>query len=135
MTTVRVRNTDRETILGVQVTVADDWWRRLRGLLGRPPLQPGEGLLLSPCRSVHMYGMKFGIDVVFLGGDGRVVGLYEALEPGRMTRWHREALHALELPPGTIAASGTRLGDRIVWEAAAVAAPQQPIAIHAGEIS
>ena len=115
MSTVRVRNADRDTVLGAEVEVADDWWHRLRGLLGRPPLHPGEGLLISPCRSVHMIGMKFGIDVVFLSREGRVVGLYEALAPGRLTRWHRDAVHALEVPPGTIASSGTRLGDQLAW--------------------
>ena len=118
MSTVQVRNADRDTVLGAEVEVADDWWRRLRGLLGRPPLKQGEGLLISPCRSVHMYGMKFGLDVVFLSRDGRVVGLYEALAPNRLTRWHREALHALEVPSGTIARSGTRLGDRLAWQTA-----------------
>jgi uncharacterized protein len=118
VSTVQVRNADRDTVLGAQVEVADDWWRRLRGLLGRPPLKQGEGLLISPCRSVHMYGMKFGLDVVFLSRDGRVVGLYEALAPNRLTRWHREALHALEVPSGTIARSGTRLGDRLAWQTA-----------------
>jgi uncharacterized membrane protein (UPF0127 family) len=118
VSTVEVRNADRDTVLGAEVEVADDWWHRLRGLLGRPPLKPGEGLLISPCRSVHMYGMKFGLDVVFLSRDGRVVGLYEALAPNRLTRWHRDALHALEVPSGTIASSGTRMGDRLAWHSA-----------------
>jgi uncharacterized membrane protein (UPF0127 family) len=118
VSTVCVRNADRDTVLGAEVEIADDWWRRLRGLLGRPPLKPGEGLLISPCRSVHMYGMKFGLDVVFISRDGRVVGLYEALAPGRLSRWHRDALHALEVPPGTIATSQTRLGDHLSWHSA-----------------
>jgi uncharacterized membrane protein (UPF0127 family) len=118
VSTVCVRNADRDTVLGDEVEIADDWWRRLRGLLGRPQLMLGEGLLISPCRSVHMYGMKFGLDVVFISRDGRVVGLYEALAPGRMSRWHRDALHALEVPPGTIASSQTRLGDRLSWHSA-----------------
>ena len=116
MSTVRIRNAERGTVLGDEIEIADDWWQRLRGLLGRPPLKHGEGLLISPCRSVHMIGMKFGLDVVFLARDGRVVGLYEALAPGRLTRWHRDAFHALEVPPGTIASSGTSLGDRLAWE-------------------
>ena len=73
-------------MLGAEVEVADDWWHRLRGLLGRPPLKQGEGLLTSArAGPVHMYGMKFGLDVVFLSRDGRVVGLYEALAPNRLT--------------------------------------------------
>jgi hypothetical protein len=41
------------------VAVADRWWPRFRGLLGRDRLPEGEGLLLTPCRSIHMLGMRF----------------------------------------------------------------------------
>lgn len=119
MTALHVRNRDRDAILGSTVDVADRWWPRFRGLLGRPSLQPGEGLLLSPCRSVHMYGMKFALDVAFLDRTGTVVELYHALRPGGRTRWHRDAAHALELPEGTLAATGTSRGDTIVWHTAA----------------
>lgn len=90
----------------------------MRGLLGRPPLAEGEGLLLTPCTAVHMHGMRYHLDVVFFGRDGRVIAGYPALAPGERTRWHREAVHALELPPGTLAASGTLPGDELHWSPA-----------------
>lgn len=89
-------------MLGTQVGIADTFWRRLRGLLGRPPLQAGEGLLLRPCRAVHMHGMKYPLDVIFLDRSGAVVAIYEHLAPGAKTRWHRPAYEALELPAGTL---------------------------------
>jgi uncharacterized membrane protein (UPF0127 family) len=112
--TVEARNADRGTVLGGRVRVADSWWTRLRGLLGRPPLAKGEGLLIEPCRAVHMAGMKYPIDVAFLAPDGAVVALYRGLAPGARTGWHRTARRALELPAGTIAATGTREGDVIL---------------------
>jgi uncharacterized membrane protein (UPF0127 family) len=99
------------------VGIADRWWLRLVGLLGRGPLQAGEGLILRPCRAVHMFGMKQSLDVAFLDRQGRVVAIYPSLPPGGRTAWHREAQDALELPPGTLAASGTRQGDTIVCTA------------------
>lgn len=114
MRVVEARNPARGTVLGGRVQVADRWWTRLRGLLGRPPLAMGEGLLIEPCRAVHMSGMKYPIDVAFLGRDGAVVALYPGLVPGARTRWHRAARSALELPAGTLAASGTREGDVIL---------------------
>ena len=113
MRTVLARNTVRGTVLGERVAVADTWWLRLRGLLGRPALEQGRGLLIDPCRAVHMAGMKYSIDVAFLAGDGAVVALYPGLRPGARTGWHRAARRALELPAGTIAATGTREGDVI----------------------
>jgi uncharacterized membrane protein (UPF0127 family) len=108
---VRVTNERTGALLGERVAVADGWWGRLRGLLGRPAPGAGEGLLLVPCRAVHMHGMRYPLDVVLLDGRGEVVAAYERLAPGARTRWHRDAWQTLELPAGTLAATGTTLGD------------------------
>jgi uncharacterized membrane protein (UPF0127 family) len=104
----------RGHLLGDRIGIADRWWLRLRGLLGRDTLPRGEGLLLDPCRAVHMLGMRFPIDVAFLDRTGEVVAAYHALAPGARTGWHRAATAALELPAGTLQASGTGVGDTIV---------------------
>jgi uncharacterized protein len=111
---VRALNQARGSVLGDRVGVAERWWQRLRGLAGRGALRDGEGLLLRPCRAVHMYGMHHPLDVAFLDRDGTVVALYPGLGPGRRTGWHRRAADALELPPGTLARTGTREGDTII---------------------
>jgi len=117
MKLVRARNAARGTVLGTRVGLADRWWLRLRGLLGRPPLVPGDGLLIQPCRAVHMTGMAYAIDVAFLARDGRVVAVYPGLAPGGRTRWHRDAHSAIELPAGTLSETGTREGDLILCSA------------------
>ena len=114
MRSAAARNAGRDSSLAERVLLADTWWLRLRGLLFRPPLEPGEGLLLSPCRAVHMAGMRYTIDVVFLAPNGAVVALYPGLAPGARSRFHRTAHSALELPAGTIAATGTTVGDIIL---------------------
>lgn len=108
-------NKSRESILGGRIELADSYLARARGFMGRPEPEPGEGLMMKPCRAVHMYGMTFPLDVVFLDRKGCVVALYPELPPGERTRWHWRAAYALEVPVGTIEASGTRDGDRIVW--------------------
>lgn len=114
---VRAVNRTRGRELGHRIGVADRWWLRLRGLLGRGGLEAGQGLLLHPCRAVHMLGMGVPLDVAFLDATGAVVALYRDLRPGARTRWHREATDALELPAGTLAATGTAEGDIIVSSA------------------
>ncbi len=111
-----VKNPARGTTLGIRVGVADSPWTRLRGLLGRPSLAGGEGLLLSPCRAIHMYGMRFPIDVAFLDPEGKVVATYDGIAPGKRTSVHREARYALEVPVGTLRETGTRVGDTLEWE-------------------
>ncbi len=113
MRLVQVANRTRNVLLGSRVGVADRWWLRLRGLLGRGELPKGEGLLLSPCKAVHMAGMSFPLDVGFLDAEGHLIALYAELPPRASTRWHRRARLALELPAGTFAASGSELGDVI----------------------
>ena len=61
-----------------------------------------------------MIGMRFALDVAFLDRDGLVVARYCDLPPGKRTRWHAAANDALELPAGTLEASGTVEGDTIV---------------------
>lgn len=106
-------NRTREADLARRAWVADSHWTRLRGLLGRPRLRGGEGLLLMPSRGVHTWGMRYPIDVVFVNEEGRVLALYPELEPWRRTRVHREATRAYEFPGGTIESAHTRPGDRL----------------------
>src|SRR5688500_12305869 len=79
--------------------VADTMWTRLRGLMGRRELEPGEGLLLRPSSSVHTCFMRFAIDVVFLDGEMRVIAVSPAVRPWRL-RLQRGACVVLELRAG-----------------------------------
>jgi uncharacterized protein len=57
----------------------------------------GAGLLLPGCRSVHTFGMRFPLDLVFLDVDLRPVSLRRAVPPGRFAfDWRARAV--LELP-------------------------------------
>lgn len=111
-TRIIVDNLDRGEILGERILLADRWWSRARGLIGTT-LGEGEGLLIRPCRAVHMFGMKYSIDVAFLDAGSQVVATYIELRPGRITRFHRSAIAALELPAGKLAETRTRVGDRL----------------------
>jgi hypothetical protein len=113
MTRLRVRNADRGTVLADRARLADSWWGRFRGLLGTDRLAAGDGLILRPCRSIHMFGMRYPIDVAFIDRDGLVVATYAALPPGRWTSVHRTAAAALELPAGTLSDAATSPGDHL----------------------
>ena len=115
MIALRAENPARGSVLGTRIVLADRWWSRLRGLIGRSGLADGEGLILRPCRAVHMLWMSFPLDVAFLDRRGGVVASYHALPPGGRTRWHTDARDTLELPAGTLARTGTVNGDTIVY--------------------
>ncbi|MDX1578668.1 MAG: DUF192 domain-containing protein [Gemmatimonadota bacterium] len=122
MSSTAAWNEEREVLLGDRIRVADRWWPRLRGLIGRPEPEPGEGLLLRPCQGVHMQWMRYPLDVAFVADDGRIVALYHELRPWRFSKTHRDAACALELPAGTLRATGTEVGDRISWRSSSQAA-------------
>lgn len=119
---VSVRNRDRDAHLGAEVRIADRWWPRLRGMIGRPAPSDGQGLLLSPCQGVHMHWMTYPLDVAFLDADGAVVALYHGLKPWRFSKTHKDAACALELRQGTLERTGTVVGDRLTWAEARQAA-------------
>jgi uncharacterized protein len=80
-------------------TLADNSLARLKGLLGRRGLAPGEGLLLRPAGSVHTWFMRFPIDVVFMDRDLRVIDVIHELRPWRLAG-RRRARAVLELAAG-----------------------------------
>jgi uncharacterized membrane protein (UPF0127 family) len=92
--------------------LADRMLARMRGLLGRKELPPGEGMLITPERQVHTWFMSFSIDIVFLDADFTVLGVREAVPPWRMAGC-RGARAVLELRAGTAARHAIRPGDRL----------------------
>lgn len=136
MKTVCVVNVSRGTVLADRVRVADTWTGRLRGLLGRRGLAPGEGLLLTPCRAVHTFGLRYPIDVVYVARDGRVVLVQGGMLPGRPGPYVRAAAWVLELAAGTAQARGVAAGDRLaLLPTAGSAASRVVFRCEAGELT
>ncbi len=82
---------------------------RMRGLLGRSSLPEGEGILLRPAGSIHMFFMRFAIDAVFLDAEMRVLGV-RTVPPWRVAG-RRGSKAVLELPAGS--AADVREGERL----------------------
>jgi uncharacterized membrane protein (UPF0127 family) len=99
------------TVVCRRCEIADTPFRRLRGLLGRDSLAPGEGMLFRPLGSIHTFFMRFPIDVVFCDRDLTVVGVVRNLKPWRAAG-RRRARVVIELAAG--AASGVSEGERLV---------------------
>jgi uncharacterized membrane protein (UPF0127 family) len=108
---------DEGAVLADKLTWARRPFERTRGLLGRPPLRPGEALVIEPGAQVHTIGMGYEIDVVFCDRGWTVLHVVHALPPWRITRWVRGARYAIELPAG--AAAQVRRGMRLATRARA----------------
>ncbi len=112
---VSVRNQTRQTLLAGAVEVADTSAKRRTGLLKHERLEPGEGLWIVPCESVHTFFMKFPIDLVYLDKKRKVRKVRHAVPPWRLSAC-LTAHSILELAAGTVAQSGTSVGDELVIE-------------------
>jgi len=110
------RNLDTGTVVADKVAVADTRATRAVGLLNRSGLEPGEALWIVPSRGVHTWGMRFTIDVLALDDSGVVIDCVSNLRPWRVRLPRRGTAGVLELPAGTLAASGTSLGHQIFIE-------------------
>lgn len=101
--------------LASDLRIADSLITRTKGLLGRPNLPEGEGLWIKRCNSIHTVFMKFPIDAVFVDDDLKVVSVYHALKPWRITRLHLKASSVFELPAGTVEKfGGIKIGDQLL---------------------
>ena len=105
-------NETRDKTLAVRLEVADNSYTRRKGLLGRDGLEPGSGLWIYPCESVHTFAMRFSIDLVYLDRNYVVKKLRSSVPPGRLSAC-LSARSVIELPAGTIEATGTEVGDHI----------------------
>jgi uncharacterized membrane protein (UPF0127 family) len=92
--------------------VADRALTRLRGLLGRRTLPPGEGILLRPAPSIHTWFMRFPIDAVFLGPELEVLAVRPELPAWRIAA-SRGARAVLELAAGEAGRRGLEAGAQL----------------------
>ncbi|MDE1921250.1 MAG: DUF192 domain-containing protein [Candidatus Omnitrophica bacterium] len=106
-------NATRDTVIASSVETARNFWQRSKGLLGRTQLPLNHALVIPHCESIHMFFMKFPIDVIFCDRKDKVVGLCEGIKPFRLSPVFFRASYAIELPAGTIIASQTRIGDQV----------------------
>ncbi|MBZ5620595.1 MAG: DUF192 domain-containing protein [Acidobacteriia bacterium] len=112
---ILVRNQTRNTVLAETADLADTSAKRRTGLLKHERLDPGEGLWIVPCESVHTFFMRFPIDLVYLDKHRKVRKVRHRVPPWRLSAC-LFAHSILELPAGTLEQSGTQVGDELTVE-------------------
>ena len=106
-----------QTIIADKCHVAECFFERFKGLIGRTGLEPGQAMMFPRCNSIHMWFMSLTIDVVFLRAQGtawRISSLHENVRPWKplpLTDWRANA--TIELPAGTIRQAGLAPGDEL----------------------
>jgi len=106
-------NVTRQSVVAAEVRMADNYFSRLMGLMGKPSLPPKQGLWILPCSDIHSCFMRFEFDAIFVNKQHQVLHLVERMKPWRISKFVKGGHAVLELPAGAIAESGTQIGDLI----------------------
>ena len=110
---INVVNTTQGTTLLATGRMADNFFMRLRGLIGVKELAAGAGILIRPCNGVHCMFMSIPIDVVYVDRNDQVIALDRAMKPWAIGKIYRNGAYVVEGPVGMIEASGTAVGDQL----------------------
>lgn len=106
-------NVSTRCVVADRLLTAFDSASRRQGLLGRDGLPADSALIIAPSNAVHTFFMRFPIDILFVGRDGRVIKVRSTVRPWRMTAALR-AFAVIELPAGSLARSNTTAGDSLI---------------------
>ncbi|HEV3233059.1 MAG TPA: DUF192 domain-containing protein [Candidatus Dormibacteraeota bacterium] len=98
----RLVDADTGEAIVPRLEIAANPWTRFVGLMGRPTIDVDSALLLEPCNQIHMFFMRFAIDVLFLDRSGRVKRVMLNLKPWRISPLVFGARSVVELPAGTL---------------------------------
>lgn len=110
---MKLINKTKQIPLVSNVVIADTFLSRMVGLLNRKQLNFDEALIITKCNSIHMFFMRFAIDVVFVNNDYQVVGLVKNIKPFCLSKIYFNACSAIELQSGKIIASKIEIGDTL----------------------
>lgn len=89
-------------VIVAQLSQANSFIKRLKGLIFTPQLDEGCGLLISPCKQVHTHFMRYALDIVFLDKSLNVVAIIKDLKPWRLTAYYKKAHYVLEVPANSL---------------------------------
>ncbi len=91
-------------------------WQRCRGLIGADSERVSKGLALPHCQSVHTFGMRVSLDLVFVDRGRRVLRVCRDVPPGRLVWGGLRASTVLELAAGDARNLGLEPGCMVRWQ-------------------
>jgi uncharacterized protein len=107
-------NVSRQSFISLGVKTANTPFAKLRGLLGKMRLRGDEGIWIISSCGIHMIGLICPVDAIYLDPELRVIHLVENLGRFRIAPIRSQCASVLRLPAGSIASSGTQVGDQLL---------------------
>ncbi len=110
---MRIINITKNTVIADRVEKADTFISRMTGLLNRDSIADDSALIITQCKSIHMFFMKFSIDVIFVDRKNTIVGVVEGIKPFSLSPAFYKSSYAIEGAPGMIKRSQCEVGDLV----------------------
>ena len=97
MKKAKIMNVTKDKVLVQNCMMADNFFGRLVGLMGKKILSTDEGMLISPCKSVHTFFMRFDVDIIFVDRNFEVVKIIKNVKPWKFSPYIKSARHIVEI--------------------------------------
>ena len=108
-----ITNITKTSCISSRACLANTFFSRLKGLLGRNGFKGIDGFFIPKCRAVHTFFMQFPIDIICINKDFRVIRIVRNLQPYKNFTCLLATHGVIELPEGMITSTKTELGDYI----------------------
>jgi len=96
-----------------ELLIAESFWSRMKGLLGKKELSSTQALWIRPCNNIHTFFMKFTIDCIFVNRSNVIQKIYPRVGPFRIAGPVWKANSVLEFPEGTAEKWNLKIGDQL----------------------
>jgi uncharacterized protein len=111
---MKIINETKNIILAENAILAETFFKRIKGLLGRKFLGDKEALIIKPCNSIHTFFMAFPIDVLFVDKNNRVIKVIISFQPFRLSPICTSSAYVIECAPGVSSPDKVEVGDRLL---------------------
>lgn len=110
-----LKNKTTDTIISENLSIADSYFKRLKGLMFTNVLPSQNALQIIPCSQIHTFFMNYSIDVLYIDTDNNIISIDEELSPGKIGKHVKNAVSVVELPCGKVKSAHLKVGQTIAF--------------------
>lgn len=114
MRKVALQNESRTLI--PECFIAESYMSRFLGLMGRKTIPQNEAICFPRCNSIHTFFMRFPIDVILVGEDGKIVSVVQAMKPWRLLLPRKGVKHIIELQANRVESLELQTGAKLICD-------------------
>lgn len=100
----------------IRIKTATNFFDRFLGLMGKKDLPDGTGLLIAPCKSIHMLFMRFPIDAVYIDRDFVIKKIVPNLQTWSGVSFCLNAWGVVEFMAGEAERLNLKVGEKLRFE-------------------